>query len=86
MELMPMEVGTLGFISQSTVRACKKLGAWSNELRALEDVALRASHVLSRAEVAWVVRGAATALEAAGRRPCSVSEAAKGATCRRDAG
>ena len=46
-ELMPMEVGTLGFISQSTVRACKKLGAWSNELRrALEDVALRASYVL----------------------------------------
>ena len=46
-EVMPMEVGTLGFISEATVRACKKLGVWSNELRrALEDVALRASYVL----------------------------------------
>ena len=47
MEVLPVEVGTLGFVAQSTVQACKKLGAWTPDLRrALEEVALRGSYVL----------------------------------------
>jgi hypothetical protein len=46
-EVMPMEVGTLGFIAESTMRMLKRLGAWSKHLRtALEEVALRASYAL----------------------------------------
>ena len=46
-EVLPVEVGTLGLVAQSTVQACKKLGAWTPELRrALEEVALRGSYVL----------------------------------------
>ena len=30
-DVMPLEVGTLGFVAESTMRACKKLGAWSNK-------------------------------------------------------
>ena len=73
-----MEVGTLGFISEATVRACKKLGVWSNELRrALEDVALRASYVLSSSVSPPVGAASSGPLEANGARlPC-------GATSRR---
>ena len=46
-EVMPVEVGTLGFVAESTMRACKKLGAWSKDLKvALEDVALRGSYAI----------------------------------------
>jgi hypothetical protein len=31
-EVMPMEVGTLGFIAESTMRMLKRLGAWSKHL------------------------------------------------------
>ena len=46
-EVMPVEVGTLGFIADSTRKALTRLGAWSEELRTtLEEVALRASYAL----------------------------------------
>jgi len=44
---MPVEVGTLGFVADSTMRACRKLGAWSKELKtALEEATLRASYAI----------------------------------------
>jgi hypothetical protein len=46
-DVMPLEVGTLGFVAESTMRACKKLGAWSKELKTtLEEATLRASYAI----------------------------------------
>ena len=46
-DVMPVEVGTLGFVAESTMRAFKKLGVWSKEFKTtLEQVALRASYAI----------------------------------------
>ena len=46
-DVMPVEVGTLGFVAESTMRACKNLGAWSKELKTtLEEATLRARYAI----------------------------------------
>ena len=46
-ELMPVEVGVLGFIATSTQKALKRVGIWSKGLEiALSETALRCSYVI----------------------------------------
>jgi hypothetical protein len=55
-ELLPVEVGVLGFVADSTRRACRKLGVWSKELNdLLSEIALRCSYAIfvSRKLEAW---------------------------------
>ena len=46
-ELLPVEVGVLGFVADSTRRACRLLGVWSKELsEILSEIALRCSYAI----------------------------------------
>lgn len=46
-ELLPVEVGVLGFIADSTRHALKRLGVWNKELSTLlSETALRCSYVI----------------------------------------
>jgi hypothetical protein len=55
-ELLPVEVGVLGFVADSTRRACQLLGVWSKELSdLLAEIALRCSYAIfiARKLEAW---------------------------------
>jgi len=55
-ELMPVEVGVLGYIAVSTQKALKRVGIWTKGLEtALSETALRCSYVIfiSHKSLAW---------------------------------